>query len=89
MMEAADPTGFVTRTGRAAEMGFVRMGLLNCFISHIHIMPSFENDVMLFAICVPITLRELTGYLCAYAEIPDLWTAIDLTLISHNKSCPL
>lgn len=72
MIEAADPTGFVTRTGLGAEMGFVLIGLLNCLMSHIHIIPSFENEVMLLAICVPITLRELTGYLCAYAEMPDL-----------------
>jgi hypothetical protein len=50
-------------TGLLAIILLVLIGLLNCLISHKHIIPSFEKDATLFANCVPITLKELTGYL--------------------------
>lgn len=54
---------FVAFCGLAAEIRFVLIGLLNCFISHKHIIPSLEKEATLFAIWVPIILKELTGYL--------------------------
>jgi hypothetical protein len=29
---------------------FILVGLLNCFMSHMHIIPSLENETILFAI---------------------------------------
>ena len=40
----------VCLTGLEAVSLLVLVGLLNCLMSHIHIMPSFENETMLFAI---------------------------------------
>ena len=40
----------VCLTGLEAVSLLVLVGLLNCLISHMHIMPSFENETMLFAI---------------------------------------
>jgi hypothetical protein len=35
-------------------------------------VPSFENETTLLAICVPTTFNELTGYLWPSAETSDL-----------------
>lgn len=70
--DGASPVGLVTRVGLAADILFVLIGLLNCLMSQRHIIPSFEKDATLFASWVPITDKELTGYLWASAEIPDL-----------------
>lgn len=41
----------------------VLVGLLNCLISHMHIIPSLEKETMLFAIWVPTIFKEQIGYL--------------------------
>ena len=74
---------------RLAVSLFILVGLLNCLMSHMHIIPSLEYDTMLLAIWVPTTFNEQTGYLWASAEIPDLWTGIDLARMSQSKIWPL
>lgn len=87
--EGANPVGLVVLVGLAADILLLLIGLLGCFMSHKHIIPSFENDAILLANCVPITLSEFTGYLWASAETPSLCIGIDFTLISQSKSWPL
>lgn len=89
MTDGANPLGFVDRVGRTAVILLVLIGLLGCFMSQRHIIPSLENEAMLLANCVPMTLKELTGYLWASADTPSLCTGMDLTRISHNNNCPL
>lgn len=62
--DGANPVGLgADLVGLAADILFILIGLLGCFMSHKHIIPSLENDAMLFANWVPITLSEFTGYL--------------------------
>lgn len=69
------------------ELFFI--GFPKFLTSQIHIVPSFENEITLFAICVPVTFNELTGYLWPSADTSDLCTGVALTLKSHINNCPL